>query len=507
MQGEQGVPQPPPGPNRGRNIVRGLGSLTLYSAFSAVLGFVQFFVLVRLLTNPVYGDFAAVQVSVSIASVVAGMGLGSAVVRYLAPSAGPDGAGWGPAKAALILTSGLALAASSVFVLAAPFLSDYFLKSPSGAWIFYLGAFWVFTTAIDNPVLGMLQAMRRYHRYSLILVAARVVSVAVAVAGVVLYRSLAIALGSMALYGALATLAVLPSVIGPLRRGTAKGSYMTVLRYGFPLGIAGIVSVVASNADIVVVGGYLNTGSLGVYNATVTISTVLAAFFVTPLVTALFAETSFSSEKREDVARGTGLAIRFVMMTLLPASFFAAALAPQLFSLFSGGGAYTQAVPYLELITVFYIFYAAQTVAIYVLQGVGRTRDVLAVGALTAVGEVVLSASLIPGLGLEGAAVSRVAMFAAGALLSLYLIRDFLPRPVDYRFMGKAVLSALVPSAGVYLPSALVSDRVLTLVPYTVLGLALFLACARLLRLFSADDKAYLSHLLPSKLRWALGFL
>jgi O-antigen/teichoic acid export membrane protein len=492
---------------RGRNIVRGLGSLTLFSALSAILGFVQFTVLVRFLAQPIYGAYASVQVSVSIASVVAGVGLGSAVVRYLAPSSEPTGSGWGPAKAATYLTLVFSGAASLLFAAVAPYLSDYFLKSPSDAWVFYLGALWVFTTAIDNPVLAMLQAMRRYNRYSALLIVSRFVSVSAAVVGVIIYQSLAIALVSNALYAALATSAALPSVIGPLRKASAKGNYMTVLRYGFPLGVAGIVSVVASNADIVVVGGYLSPSDLAVYNATVAISSVLSSFFVVPLVTALFAETSFSAARSEEVAKGTGLAVRFVMVTLLPASFFAAALAPQLFGLFSGKEAYYQGIPYLELITLFYVFYAIQTLAIYVLQGVGKTRQVLIVGGLTAVGEVALSASLIPVFGLEGAALSRVGMFVAGSLLSLYFIRDHLLGPANYRFMGKALVSAVIPAVGVYLPSVMISDRVLTLIPYTVLGLALFVVCAKLSRLLSQEDKSYLGHLLPSGFHWVLRLL
>lgn len=504
---QQNLVQPPLAPDRSRSIVRGLGSLTIQSALGAILGFVQFTVLVRFLSQPVYGAYASVQVSVSIASVIAGVGLGSAVVKYLAPSSAPTGTGWGPAKAATYLTMAFTGATSFVFVVAAPYLSDYFLKTPADAWIFYLGAVWIFTAAIDNPILAMLQAMRKYQRYSVILVVSRFVAVSVSVIGVVLYQSLAVALVANALYATLVTAAVLPYVIGPLREASAKGNYMAVMRYGFPLGLAGIVSVVAANADIVVVGGYLNPSDLAVYNATVTISSVLSSFFIVPLVTALFAETSFSAERTAEVAKGTGLALKFLMVTLLPASLFAAALSPQLFGLFSGKASYAQGIPYLELITLFYVFYAVQTVSVYILQGVGRTREVLIVGLMTAVGEIALSASLVPVVGLEGAAYSRVVMFVAGSLLALYFIRDHIPRPAPLRFIAKATLAAVVAAVGVYIPSLLVSDRALTLVFYTVLGLALYVICAKALKLFSPEDRSYLSHLLPSGLQWIMRLL
>ncbi|MDG6910257.1 MAG: oligosaccharide flippase family protein [Nitrososphaerota archaeon] len=500
------------GPDRGtarsRHIVRGLGSLTIQSVLSAVLGFVLFFSLVRFLPQSVYGAYAAVQVTVGIAGTFAGFGLSSAVVRYLAPDSSPQaGAGWGPAKAALILVATLSAGVSLVMAALAPYLSEYFSKSLASTWVFEFGVLWLFTSALAGPMQAVLQGMRRYSLLARVLLVTRFVAVAVAVLGVVLYQSLAIAVVSQGLYGALIFFSIFPVVLGPLRRADSRPYYPTVVSYAFPLGLAGLVSVVASNADIVVVGGYLNSGALAVYNATVTISGVLSAFFVTPLVTALFAETSLSSESAGELKLGANLSIRFMLMTLLPASLFAAALSTQLFDLFSGGGSYAQGIPYLQLITLMYVFTGVQSVVIYILQGVSKTRQVLMIGAVTAIGEIVLSASLVPSLGLAGAAYSRVAMFFVGCALSLYFIRVYLPRPFDYRFLGKALLASAIPAMAVYLPSVMISSRVLTIVPYTVLGLALFAVCAKALRLLNDEDKSYLGHLLPGGLQWVLRFL
>ena len=494
--------------DRGRNIVRGLGSLTVQSALGAVLGFVLFFSLVRFLPQAMYGTYAAVQVTVGIAGTFAGFGLSSAVVRYLAPgSSGKSGEGWGQAKAALLLVVALSGAASAALVGLAPYLSVYFSKSPSSAWVFDLGGLWLFATALAAPMQSLLQGMRRYGMLAKVLLVSRLIAVAVAVVGVALYQSLAVALVSQGLYGALIVFSILPLVLGPLRKADPRPHFRTVTRYAFPLGLAGIVSMVAGSADIVVVGGYLNSEALAVYSATVTISGVLSAFFITPLVTALFAESSLSSESREELRLGTDLSIRFLLLTLLPASLFAAAMSTQLFDLFSGGGAYAQGIPYLQLITLMYAFTGVQSVVAYILQGVSRTRQVLVIGAVTAVGEVVLSASLVPGFGLAGAAYSRVAMFVVGCALSLYFIRDYLPEPFDFRFLFKSLLASAVPAAAVYLASEAVSSRVVTIVPYTLLGLVLFALCAKALKLISAEDKSYLGHLLPGSLRWLVGLL
>ena len=492
----------PSQPGRGRHVVRGLGSLTVQSILNAVLGFVLLASLVRFLPQNNYGTYSSVQVSVTIAGVFSTFGFGSSVVYFLASKSEEPNAGWGAAKAALYLTVGLSAVVSLFMVVAAPYLSAYFGKGPSLAWAFYLGALWLFTSSVATPFQAMLQGMRKYSSLAKVLLTARFVAVAIAVVGVVVFQSLAVAVVSWVAYFGLIILSVAPVVWKPLRSANPRHYYSPVMRYASLLGLAGVVSTVAGNADIVVVGGYLSLGPLGVYNAAVQISSVLSAFFVGPLIIALFAEASLSSESEEEVRLGTGLALRFSLVTLLPASLLAAAMAPQLFGLFSGSGAYAQGIPYLQLITLFYVFSAIQVIAISILQGVGRTREVLVVGAITALGEVALSILLVPGYGLAGATYSRVSMFVLGCALSLYFIRRYLPRPVGYGFLGRIVLAALVPSIPVYVLSAVVSDRVLTLVPYTLLGVALFVLGARALRLLSAEDKTYLSHLLPEGLQW-----
>lgn len=506
----EGGTGPPPGnqtEDRGRNIVRGIGWLSTQGVLGALLGFVFLGSLLRLLPSVSYGAYSSLQVTVGIATTLASFGLSYATVKFLAPMASDEqGRGWGGAKASLILTLLFSGAASAMLAGLAPYLSGYFLKSTSWSWVFYVGALWLFSSSVSSVLLAILQAVRRYSLMAKITLVSRFAGVAVAVAGLLLFHSLAAAILSWALYYGLVGLAAFMLYRRPLLSARASLYYRPVLRYASPLALAGVVATVAANSDIVVVGGYLSPTSLGIYNAAVTISSLVSALFVGPLTTALFAETSFSSEATSEVSRGTALALRFGALTVLPASLFAAAMATQLFDLFSGGGAYAAGIPYLQVITLFYVFVAVQSIAIYVLQGVGRTRAVLVVGAVAALADIALSLSLVPSLGLAGAAYSRVTIMVLGCALSLYFLRGYLPR-ASFRFLGKALLASAIPAVAVYLPSEMVSNRLVTIVPYTALGLALFVVCTKALRLLSLEDKSYLGHLLPGGLQWVLRFL
>ena len=135
------------------------------------------------------------------------------------------------------------------------------------------------------------------------------------------------------------------------------------------------------------------------------------------------------------------------------------------------------------------------------------TRNVLVIGILTALSEIGLSISLVPALGLAGAAISRVSVFSVGCAISLYYIRPYLMGTRTLGFLTKVVVSGGVPGVVVFVLSSTVSDRVLSLLPYTALGLLLFFGCARVLKLFTDEDKTFATHLLPSRKAWVVRFL
>ncbi len=50
--------------------------------------------------------------------------------------------------------------------------------------------------------------------------------------------------------------------------------------------------------------------------------------------------------------------------------------------------------------------------------------------------------------------------------------------------------------------SSQVSARVLTLVPYSLIAVAVFLVSIKSMSVLKDDDRRFIEHLLPGKLRW-----
>ena len=267
-----------------------------------------------------------------------------------------------------------------------------------------------------------------------------------------------------------------------------------------PLGVAGIIAVFATSSDSVIVGGYLNPSSLGIYQAAISISGVLGVVALTPLTTALLPEIS-NSQSHGDVSYGIRLAFRFATLAVLPVSLFVASVPSQLLGLFTTGGGYLAGSLTLELIAIFYVFIAIQMILLVLLQAVGRTLQVIVVGVVTAATDIGVAIILVPHFGLAGAVTSKVAVSLDGTFVSIYLTRIYLKNLDKSSFYVKGTVAALIPFVIILALSFFLSSRIITLIPYALLYALLFLVCVRWLRLISPEDRTFLRHTLPGSLQ------
>ena len=236
-----------------------------------------------------------------------------------------------------------------------------------------------------------------------------------------------------------------------------------------------------------------------------TISSVLTLVLLAPLVTAILPEASSTAHDATDTSNGLRLALRFVALTVLPASLLVAGVSKQLLLLFTGGGSYLAGVVALEIIAIFCSSLAVQMVVFALLQAVARTLSVLVVSAATAGLELALSVLLIPHLDLIGAALARSLTSVVGMVIAMWIARDYMVRLDRPTFYVKAFACAAVPAIVVWTLSSYVSGDLITIVPYSLVGGAIFLLCARLARLLSDEDRIFLGHVLPRRIRTLLG--
>lgn len=497
--------------DRGRNITRGLGALAAQNLVNGVLAFVFLGALVRLLTPAAYGAYSAVVIIVGIVSTASNFGLSFAAARFVALS-DQDGAStqksWTAARAIFNLALLFSTIATAVFIVISPYLSLYFTKGPQSIDLFVIGGLWVFANSISLVAQGIVQGMRKYVYLAKALTISKITMVGFTLIGLEFYHNASIGVTSWIIFNCIIVGLCFRVFNYKLFRPNADSKpYRAVLRYCFPLGLASILTVVSTNADQIVVGGYLHLVSLAIYNLAVQISLVLTLVVITPLITALLPEIASVSKKEGAVSNGLRLTTRFLMLGLLPASFLVAALSSQLVTLFSNGGIYLEGIASLDVIALTYIFVGIETAIVTLLMATGRTTNALVVAAISAIIDVMASSILVLGYGLIGAAAAKALVGVIGMIIALYYVRIYMRSLDSYVFYFKAVIASFIPFVVVFSLSLFVSTRTLSIIPYALLGAFLFFACVKGLKLLSDEDKALISHLLPSRLHKVMQYL
>jgi len=497
-----------------RHITRGISSLTIQNLATSALGFIYLAVLLRLLPDVDYGIYSAMAVTVGIASVIAPMGLQYAAAKFLADIQDIVELR-SRAKKIVMMSLFTSIIAFTVFIVLAGTLSIYFTKSPKWSDAFIIGGVWLFTSSLSSVVQGTVQGLKKYTSLAGMLFVARVVMVVFTIGSLELTHNLYDSFYAWIIYFAILIVWSIQILVKSLPRAsqfkyppsTDSLTYRDLLKYCVPLGIAGIFFVLTTEVDLVVVGGDMNPTSLGIYNTAVTISNVLNFVLIAPLVTTLLPEASLRIKNPFQISNGMRLAIRFVFLSVLPASFLMAAVSPQLLELFSGGTRYSSGAKPLEIIAVFYVFFAVQYVIYSILQAKGNTVLVLAISAISAVTIFGLSEILVPPFGLIGASVARSVSAIVGMIAACYLARDFLRKIDGSKFYVKALISSAIPFIVIWSLTTFVSDRDWTIIPYTAIGGLIFVACLLLTRVLTKEDKAFIFGAMPASIRGKIALL
>jgi O-antigen/teichoic acid export membrane protein len=497
---------------RESNIVRGITSLSAQNIGTSTLGFVFLGVILRLLPGTEYGVYSATSISVGIATTLSTMGLQYASARYLSFLGAKNSTRSSiVAKRIMLLAFVIASVATLAFEMISTPLSLYFTKSPRWTFAFTLSGFWLFSSSISLVLQGMLQGFRKYVSLAKILFFSRFSMACLSTLMLTVYRSVSIAIAAWIGYSVMVSIWIGILLIQSLSRKTKETEegipgYSQIMKYSFPLGVSGLLTIITFNADLLVVGGYLSSATLGVYNIAVAITSILTYVLVTPLVTAFLPELSIAMNISQ-LSNGFRLALRFVMLAILPASLIIAAMPRQMLLLFSGGGAYMIGTEPLQIISLFYVFLAMQTVIFALLQATSRTREILVVNIVTTLLDLTISIATVPHLGLMGAAIARDSTVVFGMVCSLLAARRFITTIGPKAFYIRAAICGVLPFLGVKILSTYISQSLITILPYSIIGLAIFLICLRTLRIISEEDRALGRHIVPAPFRAILAYL
>ncbi|HEY3335543.1 MAG TPA: flippase [Candidatus Limnocylindrales bacterium] len=198
------------------------------------------------------------------------------------------------------------------------------------------------------------------------------------------------------------------------------------------------------NLDAVLIAALLPITSVGLYNVAFKAASGIA-YLAGPFVQVLFpAAASYAA--RDERARLRDLVVggtRLSLVLTLPAVVWLVVLGPRILAAWVGPG-YDDAVPALRVLSLVFLLGALQAPSAVLLRGIGEVRAIAAVVAAEYVVNIILTVTLLPVVGIVGAAIGTlVPQSISGLIVVPWLACRAVG--VGYRtFLRRAVLPAVL---------------------------------------------------------------
>lgn len=387
------------------------GALVLGGKIVAVgLGFLTQFVMARWLLTDAYGSVILTLTVMNVAVMLAQFGLDDGVMRKVPEHEDS------PAEVRGVVRAGFRIAAFTGVVIAigllafAPMIASQVFNDSSLTSLLRIAAVGIPFTVMGQVAVSAARGVRsaRPHLYAnhLLQPSARLVLITVLVVtglgavGAVLGKIVAMMLSSVFAFGF--AYRVLPSWDGvpPVQMNRS------ILVFSLPLIAMQGTNFLISNADTFMIGYYLQSDQVGIYNIAfqlrngLVILLVASGFLLPPVLTRLQVNENY--DELRTIYRSV---TRWVLFVTLPV-FLVLFTFPSLILSMLFGEAYAAGATALRILAIGGFASAAMGANTMSLIGLGANRKVMYITVLSALVNVVLNVALIPLFGVLGAAVA-----------------------------------------------------------------------------------------------------
>lgn len=277
-----------------------------------------------------------------------------------------------------------------------------------------------------------------------------------------------------------------------------------LLLFSIPLMISGSLSILMNNFDTFMIGYFLNSASVGIYNIAYGISVImliplsLFGYIYFPLSSKLLKE-----DKNRQIKRLLPLVNKWGTMSVLPLIFIFLAYPTQIISLLFGTE-YTGANQALQILTLGYIPHLLNGKTGETLKSGGFTQIILFAAIIATLVNISLNFLLIPKIGVNGAAIATgISFFTLGLIYIFALFNVMKMSPFSRNYLTQLVFAGGI---GVFLINLneILGTINLGLTIFLVLNIILFyfflVTINVITRKFEEEDKILIK-ILKEKLR------
>jgi stage V sporulation protein B len=247
----------------------------------------------------------------------------------------------------------------------------------------------------------------------------------------------------------------------------------SLLKYGIPLGIGGVIGNLGSPVFSFLMASYVNEVMIGNYKIASNFL-VLLGFITTPISTVLFpAFSKLDPLKENNLLKSVfATSVKYTVLLLVPATMAMIVLATPLIGTLYGAK-YPDAPPFLALMAVFYLLSLIGLRSMGgLLSATGETRLLMKMSILSLLCGIPTAFLLVPSIGIIGMIVGLSVAALPGTFVGLYHIWKRYGAKADFAASAKTLLASTLATVTVYLFLVFVTSAYLVLL---VIGVILFL--------------------------------
>ncbi len=480
------------GPQRSPTV-KGMYDLFLGNTSFTLLAALTAIIVGRIIGPDAYGLYTIALIVPTFLFTAIRLGLDSAATRYAARlrSEGKEQEAVSFVYATSVVGTIIAAASSLVFVGLSGWVATTVVNRPQLsavviplAMVSVLGQAAFFITDLGLTGLG------RFGRAGLFQalqgVVKLVVSVGLVVVGYDVTGAVAGYTASFLVSGAIGIVYIAWIAKGGVPRGVAA-NFRIGLRYGFPIYLSTLATGFVAPVINIALALTVSNTQIGGYSLAVTFSSLIA-LLTYPISTALFPLFSQRFDDEAPLREGYHTAIRYTALLVTPATTFMIAFsAPLMVAVY--GGAYEFGAPFLALFAASSLLAGVGSLAwTPLLNGIGRTRDMLMSTALGSFVSVVAALALVKISGVSGAIVGQILGGAVSLGVGTWVVTKRLKGALNLRRAWKFYLASGL-TAGITWPlSWLIGSSVLSLVAGATAFVLVFIPMLALLRALDESD-------------------
>jgi O-antigen/teichoic acid export membrane protein len=458
----------------------------------ALLHFARLPILTKWLGASLYGTWSLIWVTVVLITPLATLGLGMAMVRFLA--AEKDKAKIRERFISVLTTSLVAGAVISlILVLCSNLFATSIMGDADSSYLFRLGSIMIITQALSQISIAFFRSFRQMKWYSALTVIKAAVQLGL-ISGLVLLgwevKGVILAVIASDILGIVIALSIALRQTGlQLPRFTEIKGY---LKYGLPLVPTGAMLWIMASSDRYMIGYFMQSEDVGIYTAAYTLTHVMS-LFLSPLRTVLLPTVSKSYDDGDIAKTKTYFkySLKYLLMLTIPATFGLSVLASPLLRIlttaeFTSG---SLVIPFVAFGLLIFEFYQ---ICLNVFYLVKKTYWVLRLLILSAALNIGLNLLLIPHLGIVGAAVATLIAYAVLAIFTVVIAFRHFKFDLGFVFIMKSVLASAVMAGAIWLYKPWGITEVVIAI---LLGIIVYFAIILVLKGFSKNELSMIKEL------------